>query len=143
MTLPEILLWRALKLRPDGLKLRKQHRAGDYVLDFYCASARLAIEVDGEVHADFAQAEHDRRRDAWLARRDVRVLRIPAAAVLRDIAAVVDGIVARAVQNPPRNGEVARAKRGSEGLAENCPSPTTTASRRSPSPSGGGIEEAP
>jgi very-short-patch-repair endonuclease len=142
MTLPEILLWRALKLRPDGLKLRKQHRAGDYVLDFYCASARLAIEVDGEVHADPAQAEHDRRRDAWLARRDVRVLRIPAAAVLRDIAAVVDGIVAHASKNPPRNGEVARAKRGSEGLGSTAQAPPSSL-RDATSPCRGGIEEAP
>jgi very-short-patch-repair endonuclease len=142
MTLPEILLWRALKLRPDGLKLRKQHPAGDYVLDFYCAAARLAVEVDGQIHADRPRAEHDRRRYAWLAGRDVRVLRIPAAAVLRDIAAVVDGIVARAVQNPPRNGEVARARRGSEGLGSTAQAPPSSL-RDATSPFRGGIVEAP
>jgi hypothetical protein len=47
MSLPEGLLWRELRKRPSGLKFRRQHPAGIYVLDFYCAAARLAIEVDG------------------------------------------------------------------------------------------------
>ena len=115
MSLPEILLWRMLRLRPNGLKFRKQHPAGDYVLDFYCASVRLAIEVDGEIHADPRHAERERRRDAWLASRDVRVLRLPATAVLTDIASAVDAIVATASSGqplhqpaagpPPRAGE--------------------------------------
>lgn len=115
MTLPEVLLWQALRTRPNGLKFRKQHPAGAFVLDFYCASARLTIEVDGEYHADPAQIERDRRRDAWLASRDVRVLRVPAAEILKNVANVVEGIVARATfdqplhrpagGSPPRAGE--------------------------------------
>ena len=50
MTLPEGVLWRELRKRPKGLKFRRQHPAGIYVLDFYCAAARLAVEVDGAVH---------------------------------------------------------------------------------------------
>ncbi|WP_307083476.1 endonuclease domain-containing protein [Sphingomonas faeni] len=50
MTLPEIALWRALRTNEEGLRFRKQHAAGPYVLGFYCAPARLAIEVDGEAH---------------------------------------------------------------------------------------------
>ena len=41
MSLPEVLLWRQLRLRPVGLKFRRQHPAGPYVLDFYCAAARF------------------------------------------------------------------------------------------------------
>jgi very-short-patch-repair endonuclease len=51
MTAPELKLWRELRLRPDGLKFRRQHPVGPYVLDFYCPAARVAIEVDGAVHS--------------------------------------------------------------------------------------------
>jgi len=51
MTLPEVLLWRWLRQRPEGLKFRRQYPTGPYVLDFFCSDARLAIEVDGEAHS--------------------------------------------------------------------------------------------
>ena len=51
MTPPEIALWLALRRNDAGLRFRRQYPAGPYVLDFYCAPARLAIEIDGEVHA--------------------------------------------------------------------------------------------
>ena len=47
MSLPEGLLWQELRKRPAGFKFRRQHPFGPYVLDFFCASMRLAIEVDG------------------------------------------------------------------------------------------------
>ena len=48
MTPPEARLWRCLKgHKLDGLKFRRQHSVGPYILDFYCASAKLAVEVDG------------------------------------------------------------------------------------------------
>ncbi len=93
MSLPEVLLWRELKKRPEGLKFRKQHPAGAYVLDFYCAEVDLAVEIDGEVHARGDRPERDAARDAWLALRKVHVLRIPAREVLEDLGAVVLHIV--------------------------------------------------
>ena len=50
MSLPEVLLWRELRKRPGGLRFRRQHPAGPYVLDFACLDARVALEVDGEAH---------------------------------------------------------------------------------------------
>src|SRR5260370_33825496 len=48
MSLPEVVLWQALrKARFAGLRIRRQHPIGPYILDFYCPAARLAIEVDG------------------------------------------------------------------------------------------------
>ena len=47
MTRPEVLLWQVLRERPNGLRFRRQHPVGPFVLDFYCPAARLAIEVDG------------------------------------------------------------------------------------------------
>ena len=57
LTLPEGLLWRELRKRPEGLKFRRQHPAGPFVLDFVCLQARLAIEVDGvKIHTAMAFA---------------------------------------------------------------------------------------
>jgi len=85
MSLPEIVLWQVLwKTRLAGLRFRRQHAIGPYVLDFYCPSARLALEVDGFAHDSVAQARRDERREAWLAQYGVRVLRIRATDVLRD-----------------------------------------------------------
>ena len=61
---PEIALWQWLRTKPQGLKFRRQHPARPYVLDFYCASARMAIEVDGASHDIAEQITHDARRDA-------------------------------------------------------------------------------
>jgi CreA protein len=84
-TLPEVLLWRALRQgRLKGLRFRRQHPVGPYILDFYCAAAGLAIEVDGLAHDAAAQVEHDERRSTWLAERGVRVLRFPAGDILKD-----------------------------------------------------------
>jgi very-short-patch-repair endonuclease len=87
MSLPERLLWGALRKNKIGLRFRKQHPAGPYVLDFYCDQLKLCVEVDGEAH-DF-RARHDEIRDRWLAARGVRTLRIPA----RDVVGNLDGVI--------------------------------------------------
>ena len=93
MSLPEVLLWQTLRAKPGGHKFRRQHPAGPYVLDFFCARGALAIEIDGEAHNRGDQPGHDTARDAWLTARGVKVCRIPTADVLRDLNAVVAHIV--------------------------------------------------
>jgi len=86
LTLPEGLLWRAIKGRKlAGLHFRKQHPIGPYVLDFYCDAVRLAVEVDGQVHGFGDLPQRDERRDAWMAAKGIRTLRLPADLVLRDV----------------------------------------------------------
>ena len=97
----EAILWRELKERPSSLKFRRQHPAGDYVLDFFCPAAALAIEIDGEAHDRASRPERDQARDAFLKECGVDTLRIPAREVLRDVNAVVAGIVARAKERIP------------------------------------------
>jgi len=104
MTLPEVLLWRGLRLRPGGLKFRRQHPATRYVTDFYCHEARLIVEVDGESHERGSRPRRDTERDAWFAARGIRVLRIPARTVLADVNAVAEGIVAEAMKSSPVRG---------------------------------------
>jgi very-short-patch-repair endonuclease len=89
MSLPEVLLWQQLKLRPGGFKFRKQHPAGFYVLDFFCAEAKLAIEIDGEAHDRGAQPAFDAARDRQLLAHGIVTLRIPAHEVLNNLEGVL------------------------------------------------------
>jgi very-short-patch-repair endonuclease len=91
-TAAEAVAWEILRGRQVlGLKFRRQQIIAGFVVDFYCASARLALELDGGVHEDLDQREYDEERRAILARYAVRVVRIPNHAVdeqvLRDLLA--------------------------------------------------------
>ena len=98
MTPPEIGQRLALRRNDAGLRFRKQHAADDYVLDFYCAPARLAIEVDGEAHSRGDRPMRDAIRDEWLATQGVRVLRYPARDVLSNLEGVVREIMTIALE---------------------------------------------
>ena len=79
-TAPERLLWAMLRRNQLGVHFRREHPVGPFILDFYCASAKLGVEVDGPVHD--GQEDRDARRDAWLARKEgIRVLRFSVADV--------------------------------------------------------------
>ncbi|MBJ7527591.1 MAG: DUF559 domain-containing protein [Sphingomonadaceae bacterium] len=93
LTKPELMLWQYLRSSPSGHKFRKQHPAGPYVLDFFCARANLAIEVDGMAHDTDVRAARDLARDAWLAAHRIDTLRIPAVDVLRDVTKVTNMII--------------------------------------------------
>ena len=92
MSLPEVLLWQQLRKEPDGVQFRRQHPAGPYVLDFFCATASLAIEVNGAAHNYGDRPDRDLQRDAWLSSQGVRVLRIPATDVLKNVDGVLQAI---------------------------------------------------
>ena len=94
MSLPEVLLWRAVRSDATGVRLRRQHPVGPYIVDFYCAEARLAVEIDGASHHHGDAPQHDERRDAWLAGQGIRVLRLSAALVLSDMDAALRTIEA-------------------------------------------------
>ena len=93
MTLPEVLLWNLLRKAPDGVVFRRQHEIDKYVIDFYCAKARLCIEVDGVVHDMGDASAHDVERDATLASAGYEIMRIPAADVLKSPDPVADALV--------------------------------------------------
>ena len=73
-TSAEALFWELVRDRRFmGLKFRRQHQYGDYVLDFYCDSCKLAVELDGEIHE--STKLHDHKRDAYLSSCGIHVLR--------------------------------------------------------------------
>ena len=115
MTLPEVMLWQLLRGSPGGIKFRRQHPIGRYVVDFFCGAAGLAIEIDGRVHDGPGRASADLRRDAYLREHGLHVVRIAAADVLADSDRVATEIIALAGAPlhpqpsaggpPPRAGE--------------------------------------
>ncbi len=71
----EALAWELLRdRRCNGLKFRRQQVIQGFIVDFYCAEKRLAIELDGAIHDE--QKEYDQARDAFLKTLDVQVVRI-------------------------------------------------------------------
>src|SRR6266851_8530960 len=67
----EIRLWSRLRRKQrEGFRFRRQHPLGPFVVDFFCAAAKLIVEVDGEQHAD-----DDDARTHWLEARGYRVIR--------------------------------------------------------------------
>ncbi|MEO8926182.1 MAG: endonuclease domain-containing protein [Caulobacteraceae bacterium] len=67
MSPPEVILWAKLRVRVPGQpNFRRQHPIGPFIADFYCAAARLVIEIDGAGHGDEVQRDHDERRDLYI-----------------------------------------------------------------------------
>lgn len=69
-------LWRELRGRRfAGFKFRRQHTIGEYILDFYCADAKLAVELDGSQHGFPEGMQRDEVREKFLAEQGVETLR--------------------------------------------------------------------
>ncbi|MBJ2173079.1 endonuclease domain-containing protein [Aureibaculum sp. A20] len=76
LTPAEAFLWKNLKSRQlDGKRFTKQHSIGNYIVDFYCASQKLIIELDGEVHNNSIAIEYDTKRTDYLNKLGYTVIR--------------------------------------------------------------------
>ncbi len=115
MTASEKRLWERLRAnRLNGLSFRRQQVIGGFIADFYCRSARLVIECDGQVHA--AQVEYDRERDRIISTYNLRILRFTNDQISSDVQSVLAAIIQAANQtsqfrSPPLTGEGARNER--------------------------------
>ncbi|MBV8095648.1 MAG: DUF559 domain-containing protein, partial [Acetobacteraceae bacterium] len=87
------LLWRQLALLIPEYKFRRQHSVGPFVLDFYCPSRRLCVEVDGDGHARREQVLRDEERTLFLMSRRIRVLRFSNSQVLTETESVLEEIL--------------------------------------------------
>src|SRR5690606_34343115 len=96
------LLWNALRNRRLlGLKFRRQHPFGRFVVDFYCPELRMAIEVDGGVHDDEEVRRRDEVRQELIETYDVRFMRVRAENLEHDCDATVAMIEQKLRQLPP------------------------------------------
>jgi very-short-patch-repair endonuclease len=90
-------LWARVRGRSlGGFKFRRQHPIGPYVLDFYCAEANLAVEVDGQMHMEGERLQKDAVRTAWLSTRGIAVFRIAAEDVRTNLEGVLTSIRTKA-----------------------------------------------
>ena len=103
MTPAEQILWDALKQRRlGGLRFRSQHPVGQFVLDFYCPSCKLVVEVDGAAHDQ--QAEYDQARTELLNAYGYRVIRFRNEEVFNNLPSVLDRILASALEGQAASG---------------------------------------
>ncbi|WP_230407031.1 endonuclease domain-containing protein [Pontibacter cellulosilyticus] len=93
LTPAEAELWKHLKGGSlDGRKFRRQHSVENYILDFYCPSEHLAIELDGQVHNHSSAEQADQERDQYLRNLNIRVLRFENKDVFDNLEAVLHEI---------------------------------------------------
>lgn len=98
MTAAEQRLWARLRLRQFyGLKFRRQHGIGPYIVDFYCPERAVVIEVDGETHAGGDQPGRDQERDAYLQSLGLTVLRYWNDEVVQNLDGVLEDVSRRVV----------------------------------------------
>ena len=93
MTSAETALWKVLqRSQIEGRKFRRQHSIDGHILDFYCASERLAIELDGAHHYTANGIENDAERTASLNMHNVRVIRFENKEVFEQLGSVIERI---------------------------------------------------
>jgi very-short-patch-repair endonuclease len=89
----ERLLWGRLRAgRFEGMKFRRQHPIGQFIVDFVCLERRLVIELDGGQHAMPEDRLKDGQRDAWLKKEGYRILRFWNNEVLTNMDGVLEVI---------------------------------------------------
>lgn len=94
LTPAENILWQQLRNRKlNGLKFKRQHSIGNYIADFYCASLKLVIELDGGVHNLKEQKEKDILRDQNLHELGFKVLRFTNDEALYNIEYILESIL--------------------------------------------------
>ena len=91
MTREERHLWYDF-LRSYPIKFTRQKVLGKYIADFFCAQAKLVVELDGSQHYDPSEAEKDGVRTAFLRAYDISVIRIPNNEVMGNFVGVCEYI---------------------------------------------------
>jgi very-short-patch-repair endonuclease len=100
-TSAEAVLWSELRNRQtDGWKFKRQVPFGNYILDFYCYDARLAVEVDGATHSEAKEIAQDAERAAFLKENGVRLLRYSNTEVYENLDGVLEMIYLELGQQP-------------------------------------------
>ncbi len=94
-TKSESMLWKALQRKQlENRKFRRQHSLGNYIVDFYCPSEKLVVELDGEVHENFINEHYDFQRTQYLECLGLKVLRFENDLVFKQLDMVLEAIKA-------------------------------------------------
>jgi very-short-patch-repair endonuclease len=93
MTEPEQKMWHMLRARRlEGFKFRRQHGIGPYIVDFFCPSLKLVVEIDGDSHFSPDAEQYDRKRTEYLKSCGMDVIRFTNLEVRLNPEAVVEDI---------------------------------------------------
>lgn len=93
LTSAEAYLWKHLQRKKlEGKKFRRQHSIENFIVDFYCASEKLMIELDGEGHMNPASEQNDAKRDNLLESLGFNVLRFENQMVFQHLKSVLGEI---------------------------------------------------
>jgi very-short-patch-repair endonuclease len=93
-TSAEASLWSLLKNRQlEGRKFRRQHSINNFIVDFYCHSDKIIIELDGNLHGDYIQIEKDTERDNLLTKAGYKVLRFENRFVFQEPEYIIEEIL--------------------------------------------------
>jgi very-short-patch-repair endonuclease len=93
LPLAEKLLWNDLRHKQLGVKFRRQHGVGSYIVDFYCAECSLVIELDGDTHFTEHAMAYDKIRDDYMCNLGLTVLRFLNTDVLQNKRSVLEKIL--------------------------------------------------
>ena len=92
-TIAEKMVWKQLKNNNFlDLRFRRQHGIGNYIVDFYCPSQNLIIEIDGDSHYTNDALEYDKKRTAFLESEGLRVLRFTNTDIYKNLSDVLEEI---------------------------------------------------
>ncbi|MDD5769957.1 MAG: endonuclease domain-containing protein [Candidatus Gracilibacteria bacterium] len=92
-TKPEEIFWNKVRNKQfHGLKFRRQHSIGRYILDFYCSELKLCIEIDGDNHFESEGIEYDNIRTEFVETVGIKVIRFTNKEIMENIEGVLESL---------------------------------------------------
>ncbi|NLQ19063.1 endonuclease domain-containing protein [Marinomonas sp. M1K-6] len=99
LTEPEKILWQRIRSKQLGVKFRRQHGIGKYIVDFYCPEKKLVIELDGDSHYNHDTQAYDRKRDDFMRSQGLQVIRFTNQDIMKKLDAVLE-VIHQSIQTP-------------------------------------------
>jgi very-short-patch-repair endonuclease len=93
MPVAEQKLWQAIRNKQLGVKFRRQHGIGRYIVDFYCPELTLVVEIDGDSHFNREAMAFDDKRDSFLQEQGIKVIRFTNIDVMENIHSVLEKLL--------------------------------------------------
>ena len=88
----EVILWARVRRRGLGVRIRRQHPVGPFIVDFACLKSKVAIEIDGPSHDGDEAVARDAVRAAFLKSRGWKVLRVTNEEIYENLDGVLEAV---------------------------------------------------
>lgn len=89
---PERILWKYIRDNRLGYKFRRQHGIGNFVVDFFCPSLKLIVEVDGQIHGETAISKRDKLKEGFFENLNLRLKRYTASQINHELSVVLEDL---------------------------------------------------